>query len=80
MLTQHRRVRAVSIAALLALGSVSGAGSAFATGTCPGTRTEYILAAQQKDVSELEVYDVNRDGVICQAIRARKTTYSDNRP
>ena len=77
-MSNRQRLVSLPITAALVLGSLLGAGSVLATGTCKGNATEYALPAEQQDAS-LTAYDLNHDGVICVATKGRKTVYSDNR-
>jgi cytochrome oxidase Cu insertion factor (SCO1/SenC/PrrC family) len=80
MLTKRRRIlAAIPITVALAFGSLVGSSSVLATGTCPGHQTEYLLAAETQTVDPLEVYDLNHDGIICVAVKGKKTVYSDNK-
>ena len=81
MTTRRRRLlTSIPLTAALGLGSLIGSSAVLATGTCPGRATEYVLPAETQTVDPLERYDVNRDGVICVAVKPKKTVYGDNRP
>jgi hypothetical protein len=80
MSTRRRHfLAALPMTAAVALGSLVGAGTALATGTCPGNKTEVVIPAEQRDVSPLAAYDLNGDWIVCQSVKGKKTTYSDNR-
>lgn len=78
MSNRRRRLLSLPMAAALLMGVTLGTGTALATGTCKGSATEYRLPAETHD-PYLSAYDVNGDGVICVAVRGRRTVYSDNR-
>jgi hypothetical protein len=81
MTTRRRRLLAsIPLTAALGLGSLIGSSAVLATGTCPGRATEYVLPTETQTVDPLERYDVNRDGVICVAVKSKRTVYGDNRP
>jgi hypothetical protein len=80
MSTKRRRIlAAIPMGAAIAFGSLIGSTNVFASGTCKGSATEYYLAVEQQTVDPLEVYDLNHDGIICVAVKGKKTVYSDNR-
>jgi hypothetical protein len=81
MSTRRRRraLASIPIAAAVLIGSMMGSASVLAAGTCSGNQTEYVIPLETHDAS-LDVYDVNRDGIICVAMHGRKTVYRDNRP
>ena len=80
MSTRRRHfLAALPMTAAVALGSLVGAGTALATGTCPGNKVEVVIPLEQRDVSPLEAYDLNRDGIVCASVKGKKTTYGDNR-
>lgn len=80
MSTRRRHfLAALPMTAALALGSLVGAGTALATGTCPGNKTEVVIPLEEQNVSPLQAYDLNRDGIVCLSVKGKKTTYSDNR-
>jgi hypothetical protein len=81
MSTRRRRIIAsIPISAAIALGSLIGATGVFASGTCPGHQTEYVIPSETQTVDPLRAYDLNSDGIVCVAARGKKTVYSDNRP
>jgi hypothetical protein len=74
-----RILASVPLAAALMVGSLMGASSVFATGTCKGNATEYVIPLETQTVDPLQVYDVNGDGIVCIAVKGKKTVYGDNR-
>ena len=76
---RHRVIAPLATAAMLVVISLVGAGSVLADGTCPGHKIEVLIPAEQRDTSPLEAYDMNGDGIVCQSVKGKKTTYSDNR-
>jgi hypothetical protein len=80
VLNKRRRIlAAIPMTAALALGSLIGSSTVLASGTCQGNKTEVVIAEQTQTVSDLLAYDLNGDGIVCQAVKGKKTTYSDNR-
>ena len=78
MTKRQRVLLSLPLSVALLVGGTLGAGTAAATGTCKGRATEYPLPVETHDPS-LTAYDVNGDGVICVAVKGRRTVYSDNR-
>ena len=53
-----------------------------ATGTCPGSRSEHLIAEGQRDLDPLAVYDKNGDWIVCVSEptgRFKVVKYSDNK-
>jgi hypothetical protein len=76
----HRSIGIGTVVASLSL--VVVASPVAATGTCAGTRSEYVLPAEQRDLDPLAVYDKNGDGIVCVSEpsgRFKVAKYSDNK-
>lgn len=78
MSKRRRILLAQALTAASVFAATFGASSAAAAGTCRGNASEYVLPTETQDPA-LTAYDVNRDGVICIAVRGHRTAYSDNR-
>ena len=80
---EARRGRPIALGMAAAMVPLFVAASPIAaTGSCQGSRSEYVLAEGQRDLDPLAVYDKNGDWIICVSEptgRFKVVKYSDNK-